>query len=97
MLNFVLNLSICLGLHFVLTQIQMTSAKIRQNSLVLRGGGNPTSPSPGLACACSGVQFVKFTLVLWDCDRILKFNEEHCNSLKLLKCLPVIDVLFSIL
>ena len=37
MLNFVLNISICLGLHFVLTQIKMTWAKIRQNSLIFRG------------------------------------------------------------
>ena len=31
---------------------------------------NTTSPSPGLARACSGMKFVKFTFVLWDYDRI---------------------------
>ena len=37
MLNFVLNISICLGLHFVLTQRKMTWAKIPENLLIFRG------------------------------------------------------------
>ena len=123
MLNFVLSISICLGLHFFLTQMNMTWAKIRENWLIFRGatGHLKNMKMDRLGCfprklkiiqeiayeknyfQKSNINLLLYKFIyqrqiyvgvmgLWS---NLKFNGEHCNSLKLLKYLPGIDVLHN--